>query len=157
MNDNNLHMENNAVESRGGFTVPENYFAQSRSMLLRRATNGGFCVPENYFDQSRQNLSDVVFSKKKAPLVISLNKWWYAAAVVALTASISLLFIKTGEEPGTAMDKVTNEEIVNYFLTSESIGDIPVTELYTNEAIPVTKEDEELLHQLDEELLLNEL
>ncbi|MES2689528.1 MAG: hypothetical protein V4658_03950 [Bacteroidota bacterium] len=157
MNNNNLHTDHDAAENRDGFVVPGNYFEQSRNHLLNKINNGGFTVPEQYFEQSRQKITGAVANTKKTPLVISLNTWWYAAAAVVLLASVSLLFIKPRQVPQADLDKVTNEEIVNYFLTSESISDIPANELYTNEIVPVTKEDEELLHQLDEELLLNEL
>lgn len=158
MNDNNLHTEEGAAENGSGFAVPENYFEKSREQVLSRINHAGFNVPEGYFEQSRENIYKATRNKKKTPLVISINKWWYAAAAaVVLMVSISLLFIKPEETHQANLDKVSNEEIVNYFLTSESISDIPVNELYSNETNLVTKEDEELLHQLDEDLLLNDL
>lgn len=154
MSDNNLH--NSPGENKYGFDVPENYFEGNKQRLLQRANNGGFVVPEHYFNQSRNEIMNAVARQPGKGRIVAIGKWWYAAAAILLVTA-GLWLIPANDTPKAALDSVTNEEIVNYFLASENISDIPVNELYSTEIETTAKEDEEMIYQLDEELLLNEL
>lgn len=152
MNEQHLHHG----EQQDGFIVPENYFAESRKQLLHRVNNSGFTVPEAYFEKTKAHLLKQTKNVQVPTRVIAIRSLWYAAAAaVAVVSSFLFLSPKPVQKPD--FSKVSNEEIVNYVLTSESIADIPVGELYATDASLVTREDEEIVSQIDEEVLLNEL
>ncbi len=142
MESNPLHHNN----KQHGFTVPENYFEQSKTQLLAKINNGGFTVPEGYFELTQAKLLAQTKPKSKLKLV-----WvkYAAAASVLLVASLFLL------KPNNATNKaLTDDDIINY-VANDNLNDIPATALVNN--ITTDDTDTELIMHLDEETILTEL
>lgn len=129
-----------------GFTVPENYFEQSKTQLLAKINNGGFTVPEGYFELTQAKL--LAQTKPKAKLNLVWVKY-AAAASVLLVASLFLL--KPTYAPNKAL---TDDDIINY-VANDNLNDIPATALVNNTTTDDT--DTELMMHLDEETILTEL
>jgi hypothetical protein len=133
-------------KNQQGFTVPENYFEQSKTQLLTKINNGGFTVPEGYFELTQAKLLAQVKPKAKLNLV-----WVKYAAAASVLLVVSLFLLKPTYAPNKAL---TDDDIINY-VANDNLNDIPATALVNNTTTDDT--DTELMMHLDEETILTEL
>lgn len=142
------------VDTTGGFTVPGNYFEDSRRRMLIRVQQGGFDVPENYFEQQKIKLIEAVRPNKQQKR-FTLNPVWYAAASLFLVASIGLGWYKSHHKLASN-SIVSDDEIINY-VVQQDVGDVPVSVIASFEHNGVSEQETDIIIQLDEETLINEL
>ena len=122
------------------FTVPENYFEGLISEIEIRvaeqniqkiASTDGFSVQINYFSNLPQIITEQINTNNQPPKAvvkqISANFLKYAAAAcVTLVLGSVIVFNNQNKTLDSKMDKLSDQEIVNYLQMNSDIGDTPL-------------------------------
>lgn len=147
-------MHNEKPSANSGFSTPPQYFEEARTRAMLRMKQGGFTTPDGYFEQQRHALLQHI---KPTPKVLTLRKWWYAAAAVLLIGSWVLVRnINNTSIPNQPATALTEEDLVNY-VASSNLSDIPINALVEQTGFTNTLHDSDVVEAIDEETLLSEL
>ncbi|TAE90068.1 MAG: hypothetical protein EAY81_01285 [Bacteroidetes bacterium] len=137
-------------QAKGGFTLPEQYFENSKQQLLQRINQGGFTTPDNYFEEAKANLLKQVTKPNKR---FMLTFWKQAAAV--LLVSIGLYWFYSTPTATNIAD--LNEEEIIHYVDLTGIDDHALVLFQPDELSIKTEHEEEMIYQIEEELIVNEL
>ncbi len=146
-----LDNENNTILNN--FDVPENYFQESKFRTLNKITNGGMTVPDHYFDLQREALKSKISPVQPKSRRLALSIRWVGLAASLLFISGMLWYML---KPQTSATAISNDEIVQYLMQQE-LHDVNEMQLVTTVSLSKQTNEEEFLHEVDEELLINEL
>ena len=122
------------------FKVPEHYFEGLISEIETRvaeqniqkiASTDGFSVQKNYFSNLPQIIIKQINTNTQPPRAvvkqISANFLKYAAAAcVTLVLGSVIIFNSQNKTLDSKMDKLSDQEIVNYLQMNSDIGDTPL-------------------------------
>lgn len=164
--------KNRLPYEKGGFKVPENYFEEFESRMLRQVAleekqfgDSPFKVPNHYFEQ----LEGRVFEKLEAPKkgkIISLNNrrtWSYVASIAAVLAVLltSVVFTDAQKISYDDLDILALENYLLETIDPENPNHNPVEDYDFSTALNPVIDKEALLDYLNDHieepaLLLNE-
>ena len=161
---NNEHTDLSIPGGAGGFETPEGYFEALSLALIRKTAGNGFRVPAGYFDTLAGRIAGQVKPAPAKKLIIFTPAARRTLIGLAAAAAIvcGFFFFRQGPQPtqntGTAMDKVSDEEIINYVDVSD-LSDQKLMEFASNTEDKAVKQTEEayILGSTDDMLIPEDL
>lgn len=164
MNLNETHSEHvDPGDPQGGFEVPEGYFEQLQSDLLRKTAGNGFTVPEGYFGSLESRIRQRIAEHRPVSVKIHyLRKSVIGIAATLLLAGAFFFLTFRDERPAnhfaqTRMDELSDEEIIDYVEVAD-LNDAHINGMAVNIEDQAQKQVEDyLINQADEQLIMDEL
>ena len=155
MKDKKIHIDN--LPKQNPFQLPENYFENLAARTIERAISQEvsildsiekqniFKVPEGYFEELGNKIDAKIAKpiEKKSWFTINRKAVWRAAAVLVASVGIGSYYYSNQNSTETAINNLSNEEIVAY-LDTQSSANVDYTS-----AISVAESDSLMLNQID--------